>query len=88
MTRHPSPSALAALSGSGAARRRADAEEHGRRGDLWRPPGGGLGWGRGGGGTGGARVSESVLITWGCDEIHPIGDRRSVIVGLLGLKWA
>jgi len=46
------------------------------------------GRGRGGGGTGGARVSESVLITWGCDEIHPIGARRSVIVGLLGLKWA
>ena len=86
MTRHPSPRALAALSGSGASRRRADADEHGRKGDLWRPPGGGQG--RGGGGTGGARVSESVLITWGCDEIHPIGDRRSVIVGLLGLKWA
>jgi len=54
MTRHPSPSALAALSGSGAARHRADAEEHGRRGDLWRPPGGG-------GGGGGAREEPEVL---------------------------
>jgi len=53
-----------------------------------RREGGGGGAGRGGGGTRGARVSESVLITWGCDEIHPIGARRSVIVGLLGLKWA
>ena len=82
MTRHPSRSgALAALSGSRAVRHRADAEEHGRSGDLWRPLGGG------GGGTRAARVSESILITRGCKEIRPIGDRRSVIVGLFGLKW-
>ena len=37
---------------------------------------------------GGARVPETAFIVWGCDEIRPIGDGRSVIVGLFGLKWA
>ena len=37
---------------------------------------------------GGARVPETAFIVWGRDEIHPIGDVRSVIVGLFELKWA